>query len=289
MKQTIKRVSPRHLISTILFILLLLPSGGVAEIFRWQDANGHTHYGDHPPDSARDLRQLHIIVTEGYSLISTVIDGDTVELADGRRVRLLGLDTPEVAHHGRPGEKLGEQAKHFLERHLKNRKVRLHYDIQRRDHYDRLLAHLTLEDGRSINAMLLEHGLAHALFIWPNIKHIKSYYALERRARQQGKGIWALPAYQIRPLENLLSLRNRFVRLQGKVDKIEHKRRYSYLLFHDKLKVAVDQARLPLFEEAGIELDALAGRKITLRGWLRQRGGSPYLKLEHPYQLERYD
>lgn len=260
-----------------------------AEIYRWQDAEGHTYYGDHPPDTAQGLRKLQLTSVEGYHRVSAVIDGDTVELGDGRRVRLLGINTPEVAHHGRPGEELGEKAKRFLERRLKNKKVRLRYDIQRRDRYERLLAHIFLEDGRNINTLLLQKGLAHALFKWPNIKHIENYYAQERQARQQGKGIWTLAAYQVRPMEKLLSLRNRFVRLQGRVDKIEHKRRYSYLLFPGKLKVAVDQSRLPLFEEAGVKLDTLSGKKVILRGWLRQRDGSPYLKLEHPYQLERDD
>ncbi|MFO7594577.1 MAG: thermonuclease family protein [Pseudomonadota bacterium] len=273
----------------LILYFLLLPGLLSAGIFRWQEPDGHTHYGDQPPEGAHDLRELHIPTVDGYSRIAAVIDGDTVELGDGRRVRLLGINTPEVAHHGRPGEALGEKAKGFLERQLKNKKVRLRYDIERRDRYDRLLAHIFLEDGRNINAMLLQKGLAHALFKWPNIKHIDNYYTLERRARQQGKGIWALPAYRIRPMENLLSLRNRFVRLRGTVDVVEHKRRYSYLTFRNRLRVAVDQSRLPLFEEAGIELDALPGKKITLRGWLRQRDGSPFLKLEHPYQLERQD
>jgi hypothetical protein len=71
------------------------------------------------------------------------------------------------------------------------------------------------------------------------------------------------------------------------VDRFQRKRRYAYLMFGNKLKVAVKLSRLPLFKKAGVELKQLVGRQVTLRGWLRRRDGHPYLKLEHPFQLER--
>ncbi len=106
-------------------------------------------------------------------------------------------------------------------------------------------------------------------------------------ARSQRQGIWKLPSYQIKSMKNLAALRNRFVRLRGRVARIEKKRSYSYLLFGDKLRVAVKHSRLRLFREAGLDLNALVRRTVVLRGWLRQRDGTPYLKLSHPFQLEQ--
>lgn len=280
----------RSRLSGILFCLVLCyPATTVAEIYRWQDAEGAIHYGDSPPLGAHKLKQFPPNTYDSGGLVASVIDGDTLKLADGRRVRLLGIDTPEVAHHGQAGEPLGEQARRFLKKQIEGKRVHLRYDLQRRDHYQRLLAHLFLENGENINAKLLERGLAHALFKWPNLKNAEHYYTLESEARRQGSGVWALPSYQVRPMQNLGALRNRFMRLRGQVAQLIHQRRYTYLLFGDKLRVAVKRTRLELFRQAGIDLDALAGRWVTLRGWLGQRRGTPYLELQHPFQLERIE
>jgi endonuclease YncB( thermonuclease family) len=260
-----------------------------AAIYRWQDDTGTTHYGDTPPPNVHAPQQLHPTSYDSYGRVARVLDGDTVVLEDERRVRLLGIDTPEIAHRGRPGEKLGEKARRFLQSRVAGKRIRLRYDLQHRDRYGRLLAHLHLEDGSNINAQLLEQGLAHALFKWPNLKHAETYYALEQQARRQERGIWALAAYRVRPMQGLAALRNRFVRLRGKVTRVEKKRRYRYLLFGDQLQVAIDNKRQPLFEEAGILVETLRGQTLTLRGWLSRRRGTPFLELEHPFQLERIE
>lgn len=273
----------------ILCLVFCVPLSNAAEIYRWQDSNGTTHFSDTPPATAITPKTLRIDVPQGYQRVAKVTDGDTVVLEDGRRVRLLGIDTPEIAHRGQPGEALGEKARRFLKAKVAGKEVRLSFDAEHHDHYDRLLAHLFLRDGTNVNALMLEQGLAHALFKWPNMKLARDYYAREKIARKQGKGIWSLAAYRVRPMKKLYSLRNRFVRLRGKLDQFQRKRRYAYLIFGNKLKVAVRLSRLPLFKEAGIDLKRLVGQTITLRGWLRSRDGHPYLKLEHPFQLERFE
>jgi len=272
-----------------LCLLLYWPAPVLAGIYRWQDNQGTVHYGDNPPKSARSLQDLSELSAAPYYRVATVTDGDTLVLEDGRRVRLLGIDSPEIPHHGQPGEKLGGAARRYLTELTKGKKVRLQFDTRRRDHYHRLLAHLFLPDGRNLNALMLERGLAHTLFKWPDLKHIAEYYDREKQARLQGRGIWSLPPYRVRPLQGLQALRNRFVRLRGTASEIQHKRHYDYLLFDHKLRIALRHSRRSLFEEAGIDLDRLPGHRITFRGWLRQRKGRPYLELEHPYQLERIE
>jgi micrococcal nuclease len=275
-----------RLAGPLLCLLLCHIADSPAGIYRWQDTSGATHYGDSPPVVARELKQLHPTAYDSYGLVARVIDGDTLDLADGRRIRLLGINTPEVAHHGRPGEPLGEQAKQFLKTQVEGKQVRLRYDLQHRDHYQRWLAHLYLEDGRDINALLLQRGLAHALFKWPNLENAGHYYVLEKKARRLGLGIWALPAFQVKSLDGLKAQRNRFTR---RVTRVEQRRHDIDLQFGDRLIVAVKRSRLPLFTKSGIGIDSLKGHHIVLRGWLSRRHGTPYLKLEHPFQLEKVE
>jgi len=289
MKQRPQGKVVSRLVGAILCLALCPITNTPAAIYRWQDASGGIHYGDSPPAATRQLHQLHPTAYDSYGLVAKIIDGDTVDLKDGRRIRLLGINTPEVAHHGRPGEPLGEQAKQYLSELAGDKRVRLRYDLQHLDHYQRLLAHLYLEDGKEINTLLLQKGLAHTFFLWPNLEGADYYDKLEKNARQHRLGIWSLPDYQIKSLDELALQRNRFTRVQGQVLQVEQQRHYDYLVFGHKLRVAIKQARLPLFEKAGIDIAALAGHTLTLRGWLSQRQGSPYMKLDNPSQLERIE
>ena len=100
-----------------------------------------------------------------------VIDGDTIEVSmNGReeRVRLIGVDTPETVHPEIGVEPFGPEASAFTKRHLPpGTQVRLELDVQQRDRYGRLLAYLYLPDGRMLNELLLQEGLAQLLTVPP--------------------------------------------------------------------------------------------------------------------------
>lgn len=276
------------IVAVLACIVLGTPAEG-AGIYRWSDSTGNTHYGDNPPTAARALTELTPTPYDSYGIVATVIDGDTVILTDGRRVRLLGIDAPEIAHHGQPGEPLGEKARKFLKFRVESRRVQLRYDLQYEDPYNRLLAHLYLEDGQNLNALLIQEGLAYARFEWPNLHYAAHYYEIEKRARNQVLGIWSLPSFRIKPMDNLELLRNRFVRLRGRLERVEKDHRYVTLIFDGKLRAGIKGSRLELFRNAGLELDKLTRRSIVLRGWLGQRRGAPYIELSHPFQLEQVE
>ena len=116
--------------------------------------------------------------------VVSVVDGDTVRLDDGERVRLLGIDTPER------GEELYVEAGDYLRAMVKNRKVRLEFDRTRRDPYKRLLSHLWIGDTL-VNEHMLTSGLAR-LYIWPpDTLHFTRLLAAQTNARRDGLGIWA--------------------------------------------------------------------------------------------------
>ena len=81
-----------------------------------------------------------------YARVVYVYDGDTVNLDNGENVRYLGIDTPEMNYKKPPAERFAEQAKRFNEQLVAQKKVRLEFDAQRRDKYDRLLAYVYVDD-----------------------------------------------------------------------------------------------------------------------------------------------
>jgi len=132
-----------------------------------------------------------------------VIDGDTfVARVGGTRdtVRLIGVDTPEMTG---PSEALGAQAKEFARRYIGDREVWLEHDVQFRDRYGRRLAYVWLAPPtsreqqeirlRMFNAVLVAEGYAQILTIPPNVRYVAILQALEKEARDQGRGLWSGP------------------------------------------------------------------------------------------------
>ncbi|MHB8767046.1 MAG: thermonuclease family protein, partial [Deferrisomatales bacterium] len=130
-----------------------------------------------------------------------VVDGDTVVVSIGgrpERVRLLGIDTPEVAREGRPGEPFARAAVRFTRSRLAQaRGVELEVAGDRVDDHGRTLGFLWLrEPGRAepsnLSEELLRAGLARALrrFDYPGKAR---FLALEAQARRDGLGLWRAP------------------------------------------------------------------------------------------------
>jgi micrococcal nuclease len=124
--------------------------------------------------------------------VRRVLDGDTIELASGERVRYLLVDTPETTSGN--NECYGPEAREFNRSLVENREVVLRYEDPCRDRYDRLLAYVSVED-REVNTHLVEQGYACVLHIPPNGDgRAREFQALEARARRSGRGIWRCEA-----------------------------------------------------------------------------------------------
>ncbi|HEX8066096.1 MAG TPA: thermonuclease family protein [Thermoleophilaceae bacterium] len=121
--------------------------------------------------------------------VERVVDGDTVRLSGAGRVRLIGIDAPEVGA-GRT-ECLGPEASAFARRLLPPG-MRVQYEVGRepRDRYGRLLAYVWLADGRLVNQAILERGYATVLRIAPNDRFAPTLQAAEGAARRRGAGVW---------------------------------------------------------------------------------------------------
>lgn len=137
-------------------------------------------------------------------LVTYVADGDTVKLEDGCWVRLIGIDCPEYheseklfrqARRGKKDiasiKKMGALAMAFTKEMLDNQKVRLEFDVEKRDKYNRLLAYLFLKDGAFVNAEIMSCGYAKILTIPPNVKYADLFAKLQKEAQEAKRGLWS--------------------------------------------------------------------------------------------------
>jgi micrococcal nuclease len=119
------------------------------------------------------------------------VDGDTLLLADHTRVRLLGVDTPETKRPDWPVEPFGPEAHDFTREHVEGRAVRLEFDTERHDKYDRTLAYVYLDDWL-LNEELIRAGLGRAITNHPYSEAMKRRFrAAQREAQEAHRGIWS--------------------------------------------------------------------------------------------------
>ena len=136
-------------------------------------------------------------------LVSRVVDGDTLVLENGERVRLIGIDTPELHESAkldrdarstgqdpRAIQELGRQAYEVTKNLVEGKRVSLEFDAQRFDRYKRLLAYVYLLDGTFVNAEIVKLGYASLMKIPPNIKYAVLFVQLYAEARQAKRGLW---------------------------------------------------------------------------------------------------
>lgn len=129
---------------------------------------------------------------EYFSVVERVIDGDTIRLTSGERVRYIGINTPELHHPKMPVQYFAKEAKEFNQGLVGGKRVKLEFDVQQRDRFGRLLAYVYVGDI-FVNAKLIEEGYAQIMTIPPNVKYSDLFLDLQRKARQEKKGLWAKP------------------------------------------------------------------------------------------------
>lgn len=135
--------------------------------------------------------------------VKRVVDGDTLVLENGEKVRLIGIDTPEIheskklykdARRAKEDistiQKLGRQAYQFTKDLVEGKRLSLEFDLERRDVYKRLLAYAYLKDGTFVNAEIVKQGYASLMTIPPNTKYADLFLQLYQQARENKRGLW---------------------------------------------------------------------------------------------------
>lgn len=232
--------------------------------------------------------------------LKTVNDGDTLTLSDGRRVRLLGINSPEL----RPRQALGDAARAALQAYLgDSRELLLEPGQQARDRYGRVLAHVYRGVGEpAAEDVLLRAGLAWQVTIPPNLSRLDCLSDAETEARQQQRGVWAEPDYAPLAAADARPADAGFRRLQGRVVTVTQSRYSWWLELDGPVVVKLDKADLHHFDPAlagQASPRQWQGRTLALRGWLvdrsksaavqRQQHAPLLIRLRHPAMLESVD
>jgi micrococcal nuclease len=139
-----------------------------------------------------------------YIIVARVVDGDTFKLANGERVRLLGIDTPEKYQSNKLDrdaktsgqdkktiKRLGELSSEFVRNFVEGKRVYLvkEPNYEDRDKYGRLLRYVYLEDGTFVNGKIISEGYAQVYEKF-SISKLDELRKLQREARENNRGLW---------------------------------------------------------------------------------------------------
>jgi len=233
--------------------------------------------------------------------VRKIIDGDTLFLSSGLKVRVSGIQAPKLSL-GRDHVKdwpLSGEAKAALERLTQGQRVGLYYSGERRDRYGRALAQVFTLDKQGqpdlyIQEEMLRQGFAR-VYTWPDTSQdARRLLAAEGEARRKKKGIWAVDYYKIRgPNPDALAQDvDSFQLVEGIITSTAEVRGRIYLNFGADYKtdftIVVDSDARKRFEGAGYDLLELSGAKVRVRGWIELVNG-PTIWLTHPEPLELLD
>lgn len=149
---------------------------------------------DHMPDLSTIIQSQTSIspslMKDIPATVKRVIDGDTIELASGEKVRYIGIDTPEKNSPIVSKQCFAEESSAYNQSFVEGKNVKLTQDTSARDRYGRLLAYVYLEDGTFLNADLVKKGFAFASEYPPDTAKQALLDQAQESARSQGLGLW---------------------------------------------------------------------------------------------------
>ncbi|MEE8387252.1 MAG: thermonuclease family protein [Acidiferrobacterales bacterium] len=218
--------------------------------------------------------------------VRQVVDGDSLRLFDGRKVRLIGINTPELGGDGQANEPLAVQAREELKILIGRRPVTLKTGPDRYDHYGRLLAYIGLPNGKLAGELLLQKGLASMIAVPPNLAHLHRYRLAEAGAKQQRVGIWAHPYYQPVAASSLDHTMTGYRFVQGRIKRVGKSRKYVYFDLTPDFAIAIDRNHWHYF---GGNPQQWRGKKIVVRGWISLWRDKLKMRVGHPAMIEIQD
>lgn len=220
--------------------------------------------------------------TDETVVVAHVYDGDTFRLKDGRKVRFVGINAPEIDHDGAHSQPYAIEARRRVEALIGEGAVQLRYATERKDHYGRLLAHPYLPDGRNMSQVLLDEGLAVAIAVAPNLWHNDCYFSHERRARAARRGLWSGES-MLKQSRALHDGDQGFALLRGRLEKVAESRHSLWLELEGNAALRIRRDDLRYFR--GQDLQALIGREVEARGWLTYHKRKWRMNISHPSAL----
>lgn len=220
--------------------------------------------------------------------VVVVYDGDTIKVrsAQGveRRVRLIGIDTPEIGSDSTDEELEALLAKRFAFHHLYRRNVKLSYDKEREDKYGRLLAYVWT-DSVLFNELILREGFARAYLKFP-FKMEEKFVQAQKRAQERGRGFWYEGAYPVIAIPQVGQHIGKLSRVRFVCSRMRKSGSMLFLLAEDsRFAAIIQEERRYLFGD----IRGLEGRTIQVFGFLEDYRGQPQIMLFFPSQIEVVD
>jgi endonuclease YncB( thermonuclease family) len=220
-------------------------------------------------------------------VVAAAVDGDTLQLADGRLLRLASVMAPKGA------EPLAAAAHAALTQFV-GLSLRLEFGPRRKDRHGRLLAQAwfvipDVGEQRWLQQILVEQGLARVASTEDTRARVPELLRIEVQARDAGRGLWADPAYRVRTPADAGDALDSFQIVEGRVLAAARARNGGYLNFGADYKtdftLSFSREALQRLQESGIDFKSLQGVRLRARGWLRSFNG-PLIDITHPEQIE---
>lgn len=231
------------------------------------------------------------------AVVGYVDDGDTVRLATGERVRLAGIDAPEVAHPAyndkaaTAAEPFGDASKQALQALLarSQNRVLVQVGAEPEDRYGRKIAYLYQPDGASIQADLVASGMAMAVYMPPNTALADCLTAIEAHARQQRLGIWSSKEYEpgIDTAHGIPADVQGAAIVRGLVVSVHQTRKTVWVNLEGRVALQIPARALGAF--SGVDFAAWQGKILRARGWLvpdQSRYQDWRMPIESPQSIE---
>jgi micrococcal nuclease len=214
-------------------------------------------------------------------VVTEVRNGDAVVLKGGEVVRLAGVEAPKGA------DPFADQAREALSKLVLGQPVQLMYGGARQDAYGRALAHLKLaKGGQWVEKTLLEAGDVRVRTWSDNRALARPMLDAEARARIKKRGLWALPAYQVRLPDEAAARPFGFQLVEGRVVSAADRDGALRLNLERWVEAEVPRDSRAAFTASGLVLDDLPGKLVRIRGPMRPGSGEGLMRLDHPEQIE---
>lgn len=219
--------------------------------------------------------------------VRRALDGDSLLLADGRQVRLIGINAPELGRDDKPEQPLARSARTLLANLAAGQSVALEFEAEPHDRYGRVLAHVRLPDGRDVAEVLLRHGLVWLVAIPPNVRELARLRAAEDEARRAGRGVWSEPAFRPIAAEKATDKNTGFIFLAGRIAAVRTGRHNYFLELAPGVVLTATREEWSRYFDYSPE--RLTRSDLIVRGWLTAHGGELRMRLQHPAMLKFTD
>lgn len=218
------------------------------------------------------------------AVIRHIIDGDTVILKNGAKVRLIGIDTPELGYGKKPDQTGAMAAKRYLQATIgENRRISLLYGVEKYDRHGRYLAHIFLADGQNLQARLLRDGLATPFNVPPNLSYVDCYQEASIQARERRVGLWALGEYQARQASSLGGNEHGYHIIEGQISRIGESHSSLWLNMGKHLAIRILRSDLKHFQLE--QIINSVGKTVQVRGMIYKKRGQLRMQIRHQADL----